>query len=204
MKRYILVTASIAMVMAASTSAAFASIQGYYFSGLGGVSLMPTLGLKDTSGTASSSFDPGYVYGGAVGYDVGNGWRFELDSVYQLSSIDQFNGASASGHLRSTSLMANTTYDLTQNTQFTPYVGAGLGLQDVGGTIDGYSGDKWRPAYQLEAGLRDDLTPQVSLFGEYRFSQSEAAKFAVSTDVANQHFSDHLLMMGITYHLGQD
>jgi opacity protein-like surface antigen len=204
MKRYILVTTSIAMVMAVCTGAAFASTPGYYFSGLGGASLLPNLELKNGSGTANSSFDTGYAYGGAFGYDTGNGWRFELDSVYQLSSVNRFDGATANGHLWSTSLMANTTYDLLQGRQFTPYVGAGLGVQDVGGLIEGYSGNKWRPAYQLEAGLRDDLTPQFSLFGEYRFTQSEAAKLSDPIDTANQHFSDHLLMMGITYHLGQD
>lgn len=204
MKRYILVSASVAFVMATSTGAAFAATEGYYFSGLGGVSLLPTLNLKNTTGTANSSFDPGYAFGGAAGYDAGNGWRFELDTIYQKAAIDRTNDVPATGHLWSTSLMANATYDLTQGTEFTPYIGAGLGFQDVGGTIGGYSGDKWRPAYQLEAGLRKDLTPQISLFGEYRFSQSEAAKWTGPTDFANQNFSDHLLMAGITYHLGQD
>jgi opacity protein-like surface antigen len=204
MKRCILITASIAMVMAASTGPAFASTQGYYFSGLGGVSLFPSLGSKNSTGTAASSFDAGYAFGGAVGYDTGNGWRYELTSIYQMAGLNQFGGAPAAGHLWSTGLMANATYDLTRDTLLTPYIGAGLGVQDVGGTINGYSGDKWRPAYQLEAGLRRDLTPQVSLFGEYRFSQSEAAKWAGPTDYGNQHFSDHLLTAGITYHLGRD
>lgn len=204
MRKYILVAAAIAMATAADTSDALASTPGYYFSGMGGASFMPSLGLKDSAGTSASSFDTGYALGAAAGYDFGNGWRFELSSLYQLSNLDQFNGVTATGHLWSTSLMANVTRDLTEGTQFTPYVGAGLGFQNIGGTINGYSGDKWRPAYQLEAGLRDNLTPQISLFTEYRFSQSEATKLVGTANSANQHFSNHALMMGITYHLGQE
>jgi len=56
----------------------------------------------------------------------------------------------------------------------------------------------------MEVGLRYDLSPQMSLFGEYRFSQSEATKLSDATDIAHQHFSDHLLTIGLSYHLGQD
>jgi len=100
--------------------------------------------------------------------------------------------------------MANVTKDLMDGAQITPYVGVGLGLQDVGGVVNGFSGDQWKPAYQLEAGLRKDLSPQLSLFAEYRFSQSEATKLSDATDIAQQHFSNHLLTIGLSYHLGQD
>jgi len=202
MKRIILIAATAVMAAAASMSAASASTPGYYFSGLAGASWLPTLPYRDTTGKSDTSFQTGFAYGGALGYDNGDGWRFELDSVHQMASVDQFGGVASSGHLFSTSLMANVTKDLMEDTEFTPYVGAGLGLQDVGGMINGFSGEQWKPAYQLEAGLRKDLSPQLSLFGEYRFSQSEAVKLSAATDIARQHFSDHLLTVGLTYHLG--
>ena len=204
MKRIILVAATAAMVAMAGMSAATASPPGYYFSGLSGASFLPSLPYKDSSGKSNTSFQTGFAYGGAFGYDNGNGWRFELDSVHQMASVDQFGGASSSGHIFSTSVMANVTKDLLEGADFTPYAGAGLGLQDVGGVINGFSGDQWKPAYQLEVGLRKDLSPQLSLFGEYRFSQSEAAKLSTATDIARQHFSDHLLTVGLSYRLGQD
>lgn len=200
MNRYVLLTAAAMMALATSAQA---STPGYYFSGLAGASLLPSLGYKDSSGLhAATGFDTGYTFGGAVGYDTGDGWRYELDSLYQLANVDQFDGATATGHIWSTGIMANTTYDLTANTQFTPYIGAGLGVQDVGGSINGFSGDSWRPAYQLEAGLRDDISPTLSAFAEYRFTQSEATKLQNLPDYADQHFSDHALMVGLTYHLG--
>ena len=204
MKRFTSIAASMALLFAGGTEAAFASTSGIlFFRNFGGVSLMPSLGLRDNSGRSSSTFDPGYAFGGAFGYDTGNGWRYELTSIYQKSDVDRFNDVPSHGHLWSTGLMANATYDLVPNAQFTPYVGAGVGMQYVGGQIDGLSGNRWRPAYQLEGGLREDLNPQTSLFAEYRFSQSEATKMANSADLGYQHFSDHLLLAGVTFHLGE-
>jgi len=203
MPKYIAIAASVALFLAAGTSAAFASTQGYYFSGLGGASWMPSLGFVDGAGHSKTTFDTGYVIGGALGYDTGTGWRYELDSVYQMSGLSRFNGAAAPGHLRSTSLMLNTTYDLFPNEPFTPYVGAGVGVQEVGGSVNGMRGDDWKPAYQLEAGLRHDLTQDTSIFAEYRFSQSDAVRLTSAIDTGNQHFSDHMLLAGISIHLGQ-
>ncbi|MBU6297231.1 MAG: porin family protein [Alphaproteobacteria bacterium] len=200
MKKFLLVAAGLAM--AAGANAAMAADQGWYVSGALGASLLPALNMTGATSTAHSSFNAGYAYGGAVGYDMGNGWRYELDSVHQLSGLDRIGGTLASGHLQSTSLMANATYDLPVDWIVTPYVGAGVGFANVGGAIDGLSGgDVWEPAYQVEAGLRKNLGDNYSLFTEYRFTQSEAAKFAdpALSLAANQHFDDHQLMVGVSY-----
>ena len=148
---------------------------GYYVSGEGGVSLLPNLELKSGGTTAHEHFDTGYAYGGAVGYDMGNGTRVELDALHQMSGLSNVGGVSAGGHLQSTSLMVKGQYDLTHGTQFTPYVGVGVGAQNVGASIAGAHDPDWKPAYQAEAGLRTNISDKVSVFGEYRFSQSEAA-----------------------------
>jgi opacity protein-like surface antigen len=97
--------------------------------------------------------------------------------------------------------MANATYDVIQGTQFTPYLGAGIGFQNIGGNVNGLTGRQWRPAYQLEAGLRTMLSDRIGLFGEYRFSQSEAARLHGTGDIASQHFADHALLAGLSYNL---
>jgi opacity protein-like surface antigen len=195
---------AIAAVLAATLSGttAYAGTPGYYVTGEGGVSLVPDLPLKSpTLGTLNDSFDTGFAYGGALGYDTGRGWRFELASLYDHTPVTSTAGAAANGHLSSTSLMANATMDIMPNSAITPYVGAGLGLQNVGGNVNGLTGRAWKPAYQAEAGLRDDISDKVSLFGEYRFSQSESVTLSNGTDNAQQHFSDHALLAGLSYHL---
>lgn len=196
MKKFILAASGAIIALAAAAAAQ----PGYYFSGLAGLSLMPDLRLKNSLGNTSVGFDSGYVYGGALGYDMDNGWRLEIDTVHQMSQLNRVGGISTAGHLYSTSLMANATYDLPSYFSLTPYVGAGVGAQNIGGSVAGYTGNVWRPAYQLEAGLRDEIAPNLELTTEYRFSQAEAARLNGIADMANQHFSDHLLSVGFTYH----
>jgi OmpA-OmpF porin, OOP family len=203
--RQILMAAT-AGVFALAGGSAFAddvSNGGYYVSADGGVSILPNLDLKTKAGTASEHFDTGYAYGGAVGYDMGNGMRVELDTTHQMSSLSRISGAPVGGHLQSTSVMANGQIDLLHNSSITPYVGAGIGYQNVGVSVAGISDSDWKPAYQAEAGLRTDISQQVSLYGEYRFSQSEAADLSDAGVSAHQHFADHGLLAGLTYHLGE-
>ena len=202
MRRRIAATAVLGIALGSTCSAALAAAPGYYISAEGGASLLPDLTVKDTlAGKLSDSFGTGYAAGGAFGYDMGDGVRVELNSLYQHSDVGRVGGVLSNGHLSSTSLMANATYDLLPNATFTPYVGAGLGFQNVGGAIGTLSGRDWKPAYQAEAGLRTDVSAHVSLFGEYRFSQSESVTLSSPTDSAQQHFSDHALLAGLSFNL---
>jgi opacity protein-like surface antigen len=200
--RRIMTVAAVGFAIGIVFGSAVAGTPGYYISGEGGVSLLPNLTIKDTlAGKQTDSFNTGFAAGGALGYDMGDGIRIELNSLYQHANVDRLNGALTNGHLSSTSLMANATYDLLPDAVFTPYVGAGLGFQNVGGVVGTLSGRDWKPAYQAEAGLRTYVSDNVSLFGEYRFSQSESVTLADATDTAHQHFADHGLLAGLSFKL---
>ncbi|HEY2071767.1 MAG TPA: outer membrane beta-barrel protein [Rhizomicrobium sp.] len=175
------------------------SISGLYVTGDGGASFLPDLKLKDGGATANEQFNTGTAYGGAVGYDTGNGARFEIDSNYILNNLTHLGGSSTNGHLDSTSVMLNGQVDLLHHASVTPYAGVGIGYENVGINADGTAGHDWKPAYQAEAGLRTDINDKVSVFGEYRFTQSEAQEIADT----HQHFADHGLLAGLTWHMGQ-
>jgi opacity protein-like surface antigen len=205
LNRQILFVACAVPALAFGSVSAFAddtaSNGGYYVSADGGASILPNLKLKTPAGTEHEHFDAGYAYGGAVGYDNGDGMRVELDTTHQMSDLTHVDHVSTdgNGHLQSTSLMVNGQVDLLHHAPVTPYVGAGLGYQNIGVNVAGLSDTDWKPAYQAEAGLRANVSQKVSVFGEYRFSQSEAADI----DAAHQHFADHGLLAGLTYNLGQ-
>jgi opacity protein-like surface antigen len=203
MKRRIVFAAAFGVAMGLGIAAALAGDgSGYYVNVEGGASMPPDLHLSAGGGpTAHEGFGTGFAAGGALGYDTGDGIRLELDSLYQNTPIDHLNGAPATGHLSSTGVMANATYDLLPNARFTPYVGAGLGFQNIGGEVNGFSGRDWEPAYQAEAGLRTDISARASLFGEYRFTQSESVTLTDGADNAHQHFSDHELLAGLSFKL---
>lgn len=200
-KLLIAATAS-AAVLGFAGAASAQSQPGYYVSGEGGVSFLPNLQLKSGGTTSHEKFDTGYAYGGSVGYDMGNGTRVQIDALHQMSNLSGISGAPANGHLQSTSLMVDGQYDLMQGTQFTPYVGVGVGAQNIGTSINGAHDADWKPAYQAEAGLRTNISDKMSVFGEYRFSQSEAADLSLGGANVHQHFADHGIMAGLTYHMG--
>ncbi|HWA31092.1 MAG TPA: outer membrane beta-barrel protein [Rhizomicrobium sp.] len=201
-KRFWLAASVSAAVLGLGGAASAQSQPGYYIAGEGGVSLLPNLQTKSAGITGHDHFDTGYAYGGAVGYDFGNGTRVELDSLHQQSNLTGISGVPANGHLQSTSLIVNGQYDLMQSGPVTPYVGVGVGAQNVGLGLNGAHDSDWKPAYQAEAGLRTNISDKVSLFGEYRFSQSEAANLSLGGVDTHQHFSDHGILAGLTYHMG--
>jgi opacity protein-like surface antigen len=202
MRRSLMLAACAAGIFAVGSASA--STEGAYISGNGGVSLTPDLNLKSISvGNQTEHTNAGFAAGGSAGYDYGNGWRVQFDSEYTRQKVSGLSGVSTNGHISTTSLILGAQKDLTSGTAITPYIGAGIGAQSLGGEVAGYSGRAWKPAYQVEAGLRGDLSQQLSLFGQYRFSQSESATMHSVTDFAHQHFSDHGLLAGLTYHLGQ-
>lgn len=199
MRQRIVFAAAFGVAIGLGVGAALAGEPGWYVSGEGGVSLLPDLHLNDASGAQHESFGTGFAAGGALGFDYGNGLRLEMSSLYQHTDLSRIDRALATGHLSSTGVLANATWDLMRNAQITPYVGAGLGVENLGGEIAGLSGRDWKPAYQAEAGLRTALSDHASLFGEYRFSQSESATLSDATDTAHQHFSNHALLAGLSF-----
>lgn len=190
----------LAVLVATLTTPAFAS--GLYVSGQGGVAYLPDLRVDDHGVRSTDSFAAGRILGTAVGYDAGNGWRYEVDWTHQTSELDRFNGSPESGHLWSVGVMANVIYDLTQGTRLTPYVGAGVGVQWIGGSVHGYSGKDRRPAYQLRAGGRFEVAEHTALFAEYRFAQSTALTLSDASSTARHDFAEHAVLVGITFRTG--
>ena len=203
MTRISLLAASAALVFVGGITAASASTPGAYITGEAGASIIPNQDVSHTrAGTLEENLAAAPAYGGALGYDFGNGTRIELDSLTTEADIDSLNGLKTHGHIDATGLMLNGKVDLMQNALFTPYVGAGIGFQDVGAKVAGMQGENWEPAYQLEAGLRHKISDDLSLFGEYRFTQSEASKISGGGMTGHQHFTNNAVIAGLTYHFG--
>lgn len=183
------------VVLGCCTTAAQAAGSGFYVSGEGGGSLLPELRLKGTT-DQNEGFDGGYIAGGAFGYNTGFGIRIELNSLYQYSGLSKLDATATTGHLSTTGVMLNTMWEFLPDEHFTPYVGVGIGMQSVGGQIGTLRGRAWKPAYQGEIGLRQDLSRHFELFGEYRYTQSESVRMSNTTTTAHQHFEDNALFAG--------
>jgi outer membrane protein OmpA-like peptidoglycan-associated protein len=88
-------------------------------------------------GTGRVELNEGYGFNSnlAVGYGIGNGFRFEIEGDFMRSPLRDVNGTpfasvSNGGHVRTWGVMANAIYDLDAGIPWMfPYLGVGAGYQ---------------------------------------------------------------------------
>jgi opacity protein-like surface antigen len=158
--------------------------------------------------------DIGGTVGIAGGYDWDNGLALETEFAYRHNGLDHdvFHGDSTDldGSLSSYTLLANTYYRLETGTDFTPYIGGGVGISLL--DLDMKRGDEGRFhaldtdtqfAYQGIAGLAYAIAPHWNLGVEYRFFGTQDPSFIDHPD-GNRVWTEtvyhaHELLFGITY-----
>lgn len=137
------------------------------------------LGVGD--GALSTSFDSGFVFGGAIGRKLNNNWAIELDWPYQSNDASEItfpNGAIGSkAQIASTGIYLNAVYSASQfgGDRWTPYIGVGVGYVDevsLDVTLDGIErsfASKSDVSWQAFAGARYQLDKDWSVSAELRY-----------------------------------
>jgi opacity protein-like surface antigen len=158
---------------------------------LGGNALMTAEGSDDL-GSFSLKFDPAFQGSAVFGWDfepgnpVGEG-RIELEYTRRSNPLDEVKFAEgtfkASGNLTADSLLLNFFGVFHNDTQWSPYVGLGIGAARIEASdlkVTGQplaSGSSVVFAYQLGTGVDFALTDYLSLDLGYRFFSSTSPKF---------------------------
>lgn len=202
--------------MVFSATALFATVlmsgaamgSGLYLSGGVGANFA---GDADVTGTGISTdieFDPGPLAVIAVGYDFGNNFRTELELAGRWNDAETIGSASGTGDTTTTSGMINVLFDLDVESDFTPYLGAGLGaanVEDSGiGPISGstINTDETVFAYQAIAGVAYELNDMISLTADYRYFLTDDASFATASGIAvEQEYTSHSILVGLRLNL---
>lgn len=145
----------------------FVDESGWYIAGHGGADFG-----DDFSGV---SFDTGYNFSGAVGYDFGQIGLANLRTEAEVGflSSDANNIAPFTGSVDATYAFLNAYADFGKFNGFTPFIGGGVGYASVNGevSVPGFTvqaNDK-DFAYNLTAGVSYDLTQRISLDVAYRY-----------------------------------
>lgn len=141
MKQKLLFAAATAALMAAP-SLATAQDSGWYLRGNlgygGHTDAEFTGGLL---GDTESEGDFAWSLGG--GYQFPTGWRLELDGTTLLTDLGALNSLPRSeADFRTTNIMANAIYDFNNESNWTPFIGAGLGFShgEMSATASDYIG----------------------------------------------------------------
>jgi OmpA-OmpF porin, OOP family len=92
------------------------------------------LGTGFTTGTAKLNENYGFNSNLAVGYGIGNGFRFEIEGDFLRSDLNQIRGlgfpTTSSGTVRTWGVMANALFDMDIGIPYIfPYLGLGAGYQ---------------------------------------------------------------------------
>jgi OmpA-OmpF porin, OOP family len=187
---------------------------GWYVSGSTGLAILE----QSTSHGGGSHFDttadnPGFDVNGALGKELGNGFRAEAEISYRQIGLDHITSygppgsGGASGDTSALSLMGNGYYDFDTGGPIKPYVGVGIGGARVSMSNVAVHGnalvndDDVDFAYQAMAGVGYQVTPQGTLFVGYRYFAVDDPTFNTSVGSrVGSDFASHNIEVG--YRIG--
>mgnify|MGYP003626734952 CR=1 FL=1 len=184
-----------------------AQSEGLYISGGVGAVFPRDSDVDGTGVNSNVEFDAGPVGSLAIGSTFGGNWRGEMELSHREVDIDSVSGAAGStGDVSGTAMMFNGFYDFSTGSNFTPYIGAGVGPMRL--DVDGASpfggasinDDDWVLAGQAIAGIGYRINDRLGLFTDYRFLATTDADLTTSTGVdLESDYSEHRVMIGLRW-----
>jgi len=178
-----------------------------------------------TTGALTIGFDEGFDGSGFVGYDFG-AFRLEAEVSYKQADVEEiitsnlvvpgdrpasgfFTGGN--GDVSVLSGMVNGLLDFGDDDGLSGFVGGGVGLArvDINGvtafanTAPIFDDSDTRFAWQILAGVRQALTPNIDLHLKYRFFNVDDLEMAgFGGRAVNADLRTHSLLGGITFNFG--
>ena len=218
---FLVLSLSSTAVFSAGPSAPGAPAFRPYVSVFGGASLGASVNTiwSNRAETEKFNLNTGWSIGGAAGVKWNDLLRAEIeishsqwsgkDVVVQDAAYPAYNYA-ATGTVAETYLLGNVWVDLKTNTVFTPYVGGGVGVAFVKTAGVQWNNSPWgyvdaaqtNLAWQLGAGVKYDISEQLSLGVDYRFKNVEGLQFVNGNgngSFINGRLSSHNIEVGLTY-----
>jgi opacity protein-like surface antigen len=204
-------------IAALAGGAGMASAQAFslgevYVKGFGGAtwpSNFDSTLKEDGEQIALPSFDhdTGYTLGAAVGAAFTPNISMEIEYAYRSADFtvrDRDEGDQANGDTSANSFMFNALYvfdGMGATGAVQPYLGGGIGGANVEMSSGGQDFDAdTLLAYQLIGGVGYELNPNVSLYAEGRWFQTESGKFdGPDEESFNGEFETFDLLVGMRY-----
>lgn len=210
MKRTLKVSLALAtaLVVAPIAQASADQTPGWYAGAGAGGTFAPDADIHTKSGSNTLEYNPGYNLNISGGYAWTNGLRTEAEIFHSRTDTDKIKGGTQNnGGLSNTDLFGNLFYDFHTGTIFTPYLGVGAGVAEVGSDNIGvlnngtsFKGTNTEFAYQGIGGIAAQLDPNWALTADYRYVATPDPKVHVTSGrgayLDNQ---SHNIVVGIRY-----
>ena len=143
-------------------------------------------------------YDVGVALGMAIGYKLDENFRVEGEIAYQHNDLDTINSNAVSGDVQSVAFLANGYFDFKNNSPFTPYIGAGIGIAGVfisNINNNTFTDDAAAFAYHVGTGVDYKLNNKFTVGLKYRFFGTSDPQFYYG-DI---EYQSHNVYAGISY-----
>lgn len=131
--------------------------------------------------------DAGYTVNLAIGKDIAD---YSAELEYSYGAADYTNTATTfTAKAKTNTLFVNGYYNFMKDSEFSPYIGAGLGYTDYDDKVFDDTG----VAYQGIIGTNYDVAEQTAIYAEYRYRYFDIKR----ADMSNSDASEFIL--GIKY-----
>jgi OOP family OmpA-OmpF porin len=217
MKRFVTAALAAATLLCAGATASADT----YLQGSGGVTFDPTqdFGCASCGVSVDTGFNVGFGLGTTLDRWFSPNWALQGDLFYTNSSYtgatchptEGFTHPICTAHLNSLSLMGSVIYNWHNSTDFTPYVGFGIGGVDV--MVDTHTTAPpflpngawtgWRFGWQAIAGVDFRVDDLFSIYGEYRYQDggSGTVRQEGFADLHNVQYTSNNVSVGVKLHI---
>lgn len=201
--------ASVALVSGAMADGGMPT--GYYLGGAAGLGHTQDMDVDTATVDEDADMDHGFAGVVSFGYKYDEAWRGEFELGYRRNDVDSVSGTSlnAGGDVDATTGMVNVLYDFENGSNFTPFLGAGIGAAHIdvdgtlGNTVSVIDDDDTVFAGQLIAGVGYKVTDSLDLTARYNFMAApDVDVTAVNGTRVESDYYNHAIMFGLRFHFG--
>jgi opacity protein-like surface antigen len=162
--------------------------------------LSPALTLNEPIIAGADASGTQILYGSAVGYDFGNGFKTEIEGVTARAPASLFGNFPAGGRIAGSTVRLNGLYELSDGAwHLKPYIGAGFGIMDANARILGATSNDWISAYQLHGGISLGFTQKLVGSLEYRWAMGSKPNFSLAGIPTKVEIDRHRFVLGVNF-----
>ena len=182
------------------TGTASAQSSGSYVYADNAVLLPPAVTLAQPDSSQIVSLES-RSFGTAYGYDLGNGFKTEIQGVTARAANGHLTNLPTGGSdIAATSVMLKGMYEFSGGAwHMSPYVGAGFGVVNANAGVLGATRNEWIGSYQVGGGLNLGFTQKLVGSLEYRWTMGQKPHFSLAGLPTKLEVSRHGFVIGFNY-----